>query len=148
MSETRVIACPKCGQKNRISAVAPGVPHCAKCGSPLPWLVTVTQGDFAGAVEQSPVPVLADFWAPWCAPCRIVEPAVEKLSVDLAGKLKVVKVNTDEEPGLGSRFGVRGIPTLLLFAGGKERDRVTGAMPGPALRSWVDARLRQPSKPA
>jgi len=88
------------------------------------------------------VPVLADFWAPWCAPCRMVEPVVERLAVDLAGRLKVAKINTDEEPQLGSRFEVRGIPTLILFRDGKEADRVTGAMPAPELRAWVESRLR------
>lgn len=71
----------------------------------------------------------------------MVGPVVERLSVDLAGKLKVARVNTDEQPELGARFGVRGIPTLVLFVGGKEKDRMTGAMPGPALRNWVDERL-------
>ena len=139
---TDIVACARCGQKNRVRPVAKGTPHCARCGADLPWLVDVTAAEFADAVEHSPVPVLADFWAPWCAPCRILAPTVERLSVELAGKLKVVKINTDEQPALGERFGVRGIPTLILFAGGRERDRVTGALPAPALRSWVDSRLK------
>jgi thioredoxin 2 len=145
MSDGNVVACPRCGQKNRIRAVATGAPHCAKCGSPLPWLTEISTGDFVAAVERSPIPVLADFWAPWCAPCRVVAPVVERLSADLAGKLKVVKINTDEQPLLQSRFGVQGIPTLILFADGQEKDRVVGAMPGPALRSWIESRLQQPS---
>lgn len=135
-------ACGACGQKNRVSVTARGVPLCARCGAGLPWLGRVTGGDFHDGVEASPLPVLADFWAPWCAPCRMVEPVVEKLAVDLAGKLKVAKINTDEEPQLRSRFEVHGIPTLILFRDGREADRVTGAMPGPALRSWVESRLR------
>ena len=79
--------------------------------------------------------------APWCGPCRIVAPAVERLSEELAGKLKVVKLNTDDEPALGQRFGVRSIPTLLLMDGGKERDRVVGALNVNALRNWVQERL-------
>jgi thioredoxin 2 len=142
MSDNKVLKCPRCGQQNRVKAAAAGVPHCARCGAPLPWLVDVSSSDFQTGVEASPVPVLADFWAPWCAPCRMVAPAVEKMAADLAGKLKVVKINTDEQPDLGSRFGVRGIPTLILFESGREKDRVTGAMPGPQLRSWVDARLK------
>lgn len=144
MADSKVTACPSCGQKNRLRAAADGAPHCGRCRRPLPWLVDVTSGDFAAAVEQSRVPVLVDFWAPWCGPCRMVAPAVEKLAGDLAGKLKVAKVNTDEQPDLGTRFGIRGIPTLALFADGRERDRVSGALPGPALRQWVEARLNQP----
>jgi thioredoxin 2 len=96
-------------------------------------------------VEKSPIPVLIDFWAPWCAPCRIVAPAVEKLSQERAGELKVVKVNTDLAPALQERFGVRGIPTLVLMDGAKERDRVTGALNPDALRQWVGQRV--PARP-
>lgn len=141
MSDPKVIACPSCGQKNRVSAAATGVPICGKCGKPLPWLVETHASDFKAVVESSPIPVLIDFWAPWCGPCRIVAPAVDRLSVELAGKLKVVKLNTDDEPALGQRFGVQSIPTLLLMEGGKERDRVVGALNVNALRSWVQSRL-------
>jgi thioredoxin 2 len=141
VSDAKIIACSACGQKNRVQASATGVPHCAKCEAALPWLVDVSTGNFRAGVEASPVPVLADFWAPWCAPCRMVAPVVESLASDLAGKLKVAKVNTDEQPDLGMRFGVRGIPTLILFENGREKDRITGALPGPALRRWVDSKL-------
>ena len=145
MSEPKVIACPSCGQKNRVRADATGVPFCGQCGQPLPWLAETHGSDFEAVVENSPIPVLIDFWAPWCGPCRIVAPAVERLSEELAGKLKVVKLNTDDEPALGQRFGVRSIPTLLLIDGGKERDRVVGALNVNALRSWVQERLHSPA---
>lgn len=141
MSDTKVLACPTCGQKNRVRVAAAGVPHCAKCGAALPWLVDISTAEFQSGVAESPVPVLADFWAPWCGPCRMVGPAVEKIATDLAGKVKVVKVNTDQQPELGERFGVRSIPTLILFAGGREKDRVIGARPAPALRSWLESNL-------
>ena len=141
MSDSKILACPNCGQKNRVQVVASGVPHCARCGSPLPWLVDISSADFQSGVADSPLPVLADFWAPWCGPCRMVAPAVEKIAGDLAGKVKVVKINTDEQPELQARFGVRGIPTLVLFEDGKEKDRVIGARPAPALRSWLDESL-------
>ena len=141
MSDPKVIACPSCGQNNRVRADANGVPFCGKCGKPLPWLAETHASDFEAVVEKSPIPVLIDFWAPWCGPCRIVAPAVERLSEELAGKLKVVKLNTDDEPALGLRFGVRSIPTLLLMDGGEERDRVVGALNVNALRSWVQERM-------
>jgi thioredoxin 2 len=148
MSESKVMECRSCGQKNRVRADAAGVPHCGKCGKPLPWLAETHSSDFQAVVEKSPIPVLIDFWAPWCGPCRIVAPAVEHLSEELAGRLKVVKLNTDEEPALGQRFGVQSIPTLVLMEGGRERDRVVGALNVNALWSWVQARLPTPaSKP-
>jgi thioredoxin 2 len=141
MSDPRVVTCPKCGQKTRVRAAAEGVPHCPKCGRPLPWLTEAGASAFGAVAVKSPIPVLIEFWAPWCAPCRIVAPAVEKLSEERAGELKVVKVNTDLAPGLQERFGIHGIPTLLLMEGGKERDRVTGALNLKALRQWVEQRV-------
>jgi thioredoxin 2 len=141
MSEPKVVTCPNCGQKTRVQPGAGGVPHCPKCGRPLPWLTEVGVADFNTVVEKSPIPVLIDFWAPWCAPCRIVAPSVERLSEEMAGKMKVAKLNTDLAPTLQERFGIRGIPTLVLMDGGTERDRVTGAMNLNALRQWVEQRL-------
>src|SRR6266849_8648621 len=150
MTEPTIVSCPKCGQKTRIRSAAEGVPHCPKCDEALPWLTDGGASDFASVVENSPIPVLIDFWAPWCGPCRMVSPAVERLSNELAGRLKAVKVHTDEEPGLQERFGIRGIPTLVLMDASKERDRVTGAMGADALRRWVEPLLpvnaRDPGK--
>jgi thioredoxin 2 len=141
MSEPKVVTCSSCSQKTRVQPAAAGVPHCPKCGRPLPWLTDVGVADFNIVVEKSPIPVLIDFWAPWCAPCRIVAPAVERLSEELAGRMKVAKLNTDLAPALQERFGIRGIPTLVLMDEGKERDRVTGALNQNALRQWVGQRL-------
>jgi thioredoxin 1 len=102
----------------------------------------VTDETFERDVLRSAKAVVVDFWAPWCGPCRIVAPAVEKVAADLAGKIKVVKINTDEQPELSNRFGVRSIPTLILFENGHEKDRVIGARPAPALRTWVDEKIR------
>jgi thioredoxin 2 len=96
---------------------------------------------FHAAVEESPLPVLVDFWAPWCGPCRIVEPALEQLSRELAGRLKVIRVNSDLAPELSQRFNVLGIPTLILFDHGQLRDRITGAQNVTALRRWLDSQL-------
>ena len=135
------VTCPSCGKRNRVRAEASGVPHCGRCGVALPWLVESDAMDFEAVAAKSPLPVLVEFWAPWCGPCRMVAPAVERLSRELAGRLKVVKVNTDTDPELGRRFNVLGIPTLLLLDGGQPRDRVTGAMPAERIKQWLEQKL-------
>ena len=102
---------------------------------------TVTDATFEQAVLKTGELVLVDFWAPWCGPCRAVAPVVEQLSRDHAGRLKVVKVNADSAPAVSRRLQVSGIPTLLIFADGRERDRVVGAQPPDVLRRWVDRHL-------
>jgi thioredoxin 2 len=141
MPEPKIVRCPACGKANRVRAEASGVPVCGACGKPLPWVVEADEQSFHAVVEESPVPVLVDFWAPWCGPCRMVSPAVEQLGVELAGRLKVVKVNTDAAQALGNRFSIFSIPTLMLVADGQERDRVVGAQPAPAIKRWLEPRL-------
>ena len=137
----RVASCPSCGRKNRVPASASGTPRCADCHAPLPWLVDADEASFHAVAEESRLPVLVDLWAPWCGPCRVVGPAVEQLAADLAGRLKVVKVNVDEAPSISQRFAVRGIPTLLLLNAGQVTSRQVGAVPAPALRAWVEQSL-------
>jgi thioredoxin 1 len=98
----------------------------------------VTDATFEAQVLRSPLPVLVDFWAPWCGPCRMVSPAVEEIGRQHAGQMKVVKVNTDENPAYTSRLGIQGIPTLIIFRNGREVDRIVGAAPKPQLQSWVE----------
>lgn len=133
-----IIACPSCTKKNRVPAVASGTPVCGVCGASLPWIADATTSTFAAATDTN-VPVLVDLWAPWCGPCRMVTPILEQLAHDRAGRIKVVKVNVDDEPQVSARFGVQGIPTLLLFERGELVGRQTGALPAAALSSWIDA---------
>jgi thioredoxin 2 len=136
-----VVACPSCGKANRVPPAAAGAPHCGHCGAALPWLTESGEDDFSTVVEKSSLPVLVDFWAPWCGPCRMVSPALEQIAKERAGRLKLVKVNTDDAPNLSQRFGIRGIPTLVILAQGKEIGRSVGAQPAPALSNWVDGQL-------
>jgi thioredoxin 2 len=137
-----VVACEHCGKKNRVPAAVRGTPRCAQCHRPLPWITDAGDDDFADVAERSTIPVLVDLWAPWCGPCRMVSPALERLARELAGRIKLVKVNVDAAPGTGQRFTVQGIPTLLLLDRGKVIARQTGAAPEPALRAWIEQGLR------
>jgi thioredoxin 2 len=134
-TEARVITCPSCSAKNRVpdEKLREGLhPVCGQCKTPLTVSappVTVTDANFAEEVERSPLPVLLDMWAPWCGPCRMIAPIIEQLASELAGQVKVAKLNTDENPMTGSRFNVRSIPTLLVLKDGKEIDRLVGAFP-------------------
>ena len=140
---TEIVACPSCGKKNRVPAEAGGVPQCAACHSPLPWLATAVDADFDRVAGQSPLPVLVDLWAPWCGPCTAVAPGVEQAARKLAGRLKVVKVNVDLAPAVSARFNARSIPTLLILDEGEVRDRQVGAVPPDALLTWVEKALRR-----
>jgi len=136
-----VIRCAHCGQANRVPAAAAGTPRCAKCHEPLPWITEADDSTFADVAEAAKVPVIVDLWAPWCGPCRMISPALEKLAGDLAGQVKLVKVNVDDSPQTSQRFAVQAIPTLLVLRGGQVAARQTGAASPAALRTWVDNAL-------
>ncbi len=140
---TSVVVCPGCGKRNRVPAAAKGLPRCAACHSPLPWLVQAVDADFDEVAVRSPLPVLVDLWAPWCGPCHAVAPGVEWAARELAGRLKVVKVNVDEAAELAARFDARSIPTLVVLDGGHVVDRRVGALPPDALLSWVTEVVRR-----
>jgi thioredoxin 2 len=139
MSETVLIKCPTCGATNRVprAKLAQGLrATCGACKASLPAdarPVTVTDATFASLVEGSPLPVLLDMWAEWCGPCRMVAPVVDELAGALAGQVRVAKLNVDANPATASRFGVQSIPTLLVFKGGREVDRMVGVQPKPEI---------------
>ena len=101
----------------------------------------VTDSSFKQDVLESEIPVLVDFWAPWCGPCRMVAPVVEEISQQYEGKVKVVKVNTDENPNVASQYGIRSIPTLMVFKGGQRVDMVVGAVPKTTLANTLEKHL-------
>ena len=103
--------------------------------------VPVTDATFDAEVRNSPVPVVVDFWAEWCGPCRMIGPALEELSAQYGGKVKIAKVNVDENPEMAARLGVRGIPALFLFKDGQVVSNRAGAAPKAALQSWIDSAL-------
>lgn len=101
----------------------------------------VTDSSFKQDVLDSPIPVLVDFWAPWCGPCRMVAPVVDEIALQYEGQLKVVKINTDENPSVASQYGIRSIPTLMIFKGGQRVDMVVGAVPKTNLATTIEKHL-------
>ncbi len=135
MAQALVISCPACGAKNRVPAerLDQGLqPVCGRCKAPLALTngpFTVTDATFSEEVEHSSLPVLVDMWAPWCGPCRFLAPVVEQLAGELAGRVRVAKLDVDENPVTASRFGIQSIPALVVFKGGREAGRIVGAQP-------------------
>jgi thioredoxin 2 len=145
MADVTTIRCASCGALNRLAQdkVAQGLtPKCGRCKQPLAAAaaspLTVTDATFAAEVERSPLPVLVDAWAAWCGPCRMIAPAIDELAAELAGRVRVAKLNVDENPATAGRFDIRSIPTLLVIAGGREVDRIVGAQSKQAIRTRLD----------
>ena len=138
-----LVACGGCGQKNRLAYERLGdAVRCGKCklemSAPGEPVEVDSTSDFDRLVSQASIPIVVDYWAPWCGPCRMVAPELKKVAARQAGKYLVVKVNTEALPDLGQRFGIRSIPTLAVFAGGKEIARTAGARPAPEIEAFVD----------
>ena len=141
-----VVKCPKCGTNNRVSfdRAVEGRPVCGKCRSELPVggsPINVTDANFAAVVERSSVPVLLDMWAAWCGPCRMIAPAIEQLAKEYSGRAVVGKLDVDANPRTSARFGIQSIPTILVFKGGREADRIIGVQSKDAIARRLEAVL-------
>jgi thioredoxin 2 len=129
------LRCPACGATNRLPVenLARGLKaRCGRCKAELRVStapVNVTDSTFAAEVERWPAPVLLDLWAPWCGPCRMVAPMIEQLAAEWAGRVRVAKLNVDENPATAARFGAQSIPTILVLKNGREVDRMIGVQP-------------------
>jgi thioredoxin 2 len=122
------VECPKCGVRNRIHGDGEKLPVCGKCKASLPWIVSGTDANF-GSETHGPVPVLVDFWAEWCGPCRVISPILEQLAREKAGSVKILKMNVDQNPVTAGELRVQSIPTMMLFKDGRVVETVIGAMP-------------------
>lgn len=136
-ARSTIVVCPNCGARNRLRPSAEGVPRCARCKTLLPWITSATESSFDQELEAS-VPVLVDFWASWCGPCRMIEPVIQRLAREYAGRIKVVEVDVDAEQGLAARWQAMSIPLLVLVKDGREVDRIVGALPSAELERRVE----------
>lgn len=134
--------CPSCGKPNRVPADRlADHGRCGACRGPLPPLaepLEVTPEEFDAIVSSSPVPVLVDFWAPWCGPCRLAAPEMAALARETAGRALVLKVNVDQNPELAARYGIQAVPSFLVFAGGRLLVQRAGLAPRSEIRRWLE----------
>jgi thioredoxin 2 len=142
MNETVHIVCPQCDAVNRIPPARLGDrPNCGKCHHPLfsGRPLELTTAAFQKQIERTDIPILVDFWASWCGPCQAMAPAFAKAAETLEPRIRLAKVNTEEEQELAAQFGIRSIPTLILFRHGREAARQAGAMSEAEIIGWVQA---------
>ena len=144
MSQALHLVCPHCHGINRLPAERLGdAPTCGQCKGALITAAPIESGaaDFDRHIGRSDLPIVVDFWAPWCGPCRMMAPAFAQAAAQLSPGVRFLKVNTEDEPGLAQRFGIRSIPTLAVFKGGREVARQAGAMDAGSLVRWVQQQL-------
>jgi len=140
VSESVQVACPACLAPNRVPAARMAEdPKCGKCGAALldGAPAELNEDQFEPFVQRTELPVLVDFWAPWCGPCRAMAPHFERAAQQLKDRVRLVKVNTEDAPGLAARYNIRAIPTLVLFRNGVEQKRMSGALDAGALERWA-----------
>lgn len=138
--DTLHVVCPHCDATNRVPRTRlDEAPNCGKCKGKLflAHPLTLTRKNFDRHVASSDLPLVVDFWAPWCGPCRQMAPAFEAAAASLEPHYRLAKLNTDEEGEIAGRYGIRSIPTLIVFKGGRESARQAGAMPAGALVDWI-----------
>jgi thioredoxin 2 len=138
-----ILACAACGARNRIRPSPKGAPHCGTCGKPLAWIVNADATTFEIETRAAPT-VVVDLWAPWCGPCRFVGPILAELAAEHAGRLKLVKVNVDDNQALAIRFDAMSIPTMVVLRDGVVVDRIVGALPKAELAARLAPHLRRP----
>ena len=149
MANTLLVLCPECGTKNKTPQEKIGQQaKCGECGASftvstdrLASPMAITDATFSQEVLQSPVPVLVDFWAPWCGPCKMIAPALEELAKDYAGQIKIAKLNTDENQQTAAQHKIQGIPTLLFVKNGQIVEQLVGAVPKPTINSKIQQLL-------